>query len=982
MKARQTKQGIDLPCPALALRYQAGLYLHLRLCGLTQLLALFIALQGLPLYSRAATPHYPTHISASISETTHFVEPLPELNSTSTSRHTEAAPTVQRLELNDDETLIVQVEHLEQNLSEGFLIYHQPNYTLIPLIALAEVLQFALEGDADRELFEGWFRNEKTTLFLDFKNQQYYKSGRPIKLNYSNMIANDGYDLYVELKDAESLFNIKLDLVINELKLLVSSDIPLPIALELERKRKRLSLSNNKAQQPDAKEVPNRYHWYAWPSSDIQYGLGNRKNDTISEYQLISNVDLLQHQFHLVANGGNQQTDRNRLTIKRKARSPTRFIPDFAQESALWTASEYELADITTQSDNLVASTMSGLGLAIRRDSVDGGDHQFGSQSINGNAPPGWEIELYRNGMLVDFTNASEAGQYLFSDVPLQYGENIFDIKIYGPQGQLREDRKRLNIGQTQLKKGNFDYYLMAINPDRFLFNNPEDKPDTEGYSQQKTQNSAYAANLYYGLSTRHSIGLAKYQLAPKTTELTADSARPSTTTQAQQYHKVSWQASWPGVSSNMEYARQKDAGHAASSNISTRLWGHNLGLKHNRYHNFSSQRNHNDQTHYSSEINLFGNQRWGDTPINYSIRYTEDHLKTHQENRQITNRVSSTIMKYRITNELSHLELSGANSPPTAGQLNVNFPGLAHQIRTDLFYTIDSHARAQANIFNTTYNKRIKTRQNLQLKTNLGLASGTTSSLSANYTHRFDEASVSVSTSYNSKHQHEIMLDFNFSLYKPAYAKKILLKSQAMTTKGQLKARVFIDENEDGEYNKGELALEGVKFKGRAEWKTRASDVNGFITLENINADSPTLAYIDESSLGNPFLRPISPGYMLNTHGGGYSELAVPVVFTTEIEGQAWLQRGDDKRPAAGIKLSLINQDGETITSTTTEFDGLFFFSFIRPGDYTVVADKESLGNKYIQQSDIHVRTNNEDGISYTDDLVIKRIGDKSSDN
>ena len=53
------------------------------------------------------------------------------------------------------------------------------------------------------------------------------------------------------------------------------------------------------------------------------------------------------------------------------------------------------------------------------------------------NCRVGWDAELYRNGQLLAFAENRADGRYEFIDVPLLYGQNRFEVVLYGPQGQI-----------------------------------------------------------------------------------------------------------------------------------------------------------------------------------------------------------------------------------------------------------------------------------------------------------------------------------------------------------------------------------------------------------------------------------------------------------------------------------------------------------------------------------------------------------------
>ena len=91
----------------------------------------------------------------------------------------------------------------------------------------------------------------------------------------------------------------------------------------------------------------------------------------------------------------------------------------------------------------------------------------FGFTSLRGNAPEGWDVELYRNGILTDFLIVGASGSYEFPRVELGFGENILRSVAYGPQGQVHERVERHRIGADMLLPGQLRYRFFAVRPDR-----------------------------------------------------------------------------------------------------------------------------------------------------------------------------------------------------------------------------------------------------------------------------------------------------------------------------------------------------------------------------------------------------------------------------------------------------------------------------------------------------------------------------------
>ncbi|HXY20473.1 MAG TPA: hypothetical protein VEH83_10800 [Gemmatimonadales bacterium] len=82
---------------------------------------------------------------------------------------------------------------------------------------------------------------------------------------------------------------------------------------------------------------------------------------------------------------------------------------------------------------------------------------QFDVEPIVGNVPAGWEAELYDGGRLLAYSEADAVGAF---QVPLQlrYGENPFNLILYGPAGEVVQQKRTIRVPSSRLPEGQFEY--------------------------------------------------------------------------------------------------------------------------------------------------------------------------------------------------------------------------------------------------------------------------------------------------------------------------------------------------------------------------------------------------------------------------------------------------------------------------------------------------------------------------------------------
>ncbi len=78
-----------------------------------------------------------------------------------------------------------------------------------------------------------------------------------------------------------------------------------------------------------------------------------------------------------------------------------------------------------------------------------------------GRLPPGWQLEAYRNGVLVGVDSVRTDGSYSV-ELPVLYGENPVDFVAYGPYGERREFSRKYLVPSALLPVGRFEYGVSA----------------------------------------------------------------------------------------------------------------------------------------------------------------------------------------------------------------------------------------------------------------------------------------------------------------------------------------------------------------------------------------------------------------------------------------------------------------------------------------------------------------------------------------
>ncbi|HSG57036.1 MAG TPA: hypothetical protein VLA45_16425, partial [Paracoccaceae bacterium] len=159
-------------------------------------------------------------------------------------------------------------------------------------------------------------------------------------------------------------------------------------------------------------------------------------------------------------------------------------------------ATQFQLGDVATPSMTLGLRGASGRGAFITNQPLEQAS-VFDRVDLRGVLPDGYEVELYRNNVLLGSTALATNGQYEFLEVPVDYGLNVFRLVFYGPQGQRREEVRRISVGDGRLSAGEFHYSFGAVQRGVNLLGveGPDFRPSLRHGDWQGSADLAYGLN-------------------------------------------------------------------------------------------------------------------------------------------------------------------------------------------------------------------------------------------------------------------------------------------------------------------------------------------------------------------------------------------------------------------------------------------------------------------------------------------------------
>lgn len=365
----------------------------------------------------------------------------------------------------DQDIRILEIRVGYLTLEEIVAAYQYQDVILIPLGALSENIDIAIDSRPEKKLAQGFIFKTERTFHLDTERNEVTIQG--IAKSYQgNLVQVLLDDIYVESNLLSEWLGIQLSVNLFSSQLWITSDEPLPFQKRLEREKNiARTLSRIK---PDAIYYPRHYQPYKNTSSpfiDLSLRTGiNRRSDGSTDltynHTTHLSADLLKLESQWYMAGSDQDViDDFRVTLGRKDPESRLLGP--------LKATEFTIGHIFEPRVNLVTQpTTLNPGVSISNFKTTR-QLEYDRQTFHGELLPNWEVEIYHNNSLIGYQSTAIEGQYLFEDIPLLYGSNHFRLVFYGPQGQIIEENSNYQLGDSLTKPGEQHYRASLIEDDK-----------------------------------------------------------------------------------------------------------------------------------------------------------------------------------------------------------------------------------------------------------------------------------------------------------------------------------------------------------------------------------------------------------------------------------------------------------------------------------------------------------------------------------
>ncbi|MFT2109968.1 hypothetical protein [Marinomonas sp. 2405UD68-3] len=785
------------------------------------------------------------------------------------------------------------------------------------LNALITLLDFPIFFSNDLTTAEGWYFNENNTFSLTT-----HGADLQIKMSDNSFFLSKGSytiredDIYLESDIIEQWFGFTFAYDFRRLQVKLTSQNLLPIQLQLARREKK-ALEETSSREATLPLKNNPYKLFTPPVADLQISVNKREHrNSTSSYSLLGSNDLAYFNAQYSLSGTNQDNLTDfRLNLSKESSEANLLGP--------LNATSLQIGDVQATSIGLNSSTKLSRGIHITNRPLTNRSNQS-RININGDIQPGWDIELYRNGILIGNQFSIDDNRYEFKDVDLLYGNNLFEIVFYGPQGQTLKETRQYFISNNDFdNQGN--YHLSLVDRGESLFG-------VENSTIKNQEPGIELAGTYTkGLTNWLSAYIGGSTLLDDHGSADNPKNRYSTGVDVSVFNRVLLGIDFIESSNNestVEYTGRTVLGDQSI----------NLSAKKDKVINTSSL---NLEQNDSYKLSVAG-RLFSKTPVSYQQSFEQFISHNGSTTNSITNDLGFNINDSSINHSLQWQETNSTAS--TQSQLTGEIR--TRQIFGPIFLRnqLDYSIKPKSSIDQLKTEANLNTSEDIDLKFSYSrLFDNNVNEYGAGITWKPDEMILSSNFLYNDTSGWNVNLIGRLSVGQKATetSNVFFITQKSLVNRGSILVRVFEDTNTNAVYDIGEPLLSGIKVKSLQNHNSAITDNSGIAVLTSMQNNRATDIIVDTGTLPDAYLQPLTPGISISPRRGYVDNYDFPITQVSEIEGTVFIGQLDSDKYAFYATLNLVNQNNEIVATTQSEYDGYYLFENIFPGNYRVDIDR-----------------------------------------
>ena len=855
----------------------------------------------------------------------------------------------------DELILDVQVKGIDA--SDTIVGYGTRQGVYLPLGTLARILDLALVVGVDGNYAQGWTLSEDRTLTIDLEAGTFTLKGEEFDLPADAAAAFDG-ELYLKSDQFRRFLPVDVEVNLRRQSVLIETLEPFPFQERMAREaaRARLEARSSRDGKPRWEREETPWLLASVPMADLELrALSDSARGERIEGDLRVSGDLA----FLTAETYFSADTKDGLTA-----SLVRFgreDPDADLFGPL-KATEFSFGDIATTSLPLGLRGVVGRGAMVTNSPLEAVS-VFENIDLRGVLPNGYEVELYRNDVLIGSTRDAVNGQYEFLQIPVDFGLNVFRLVFFGPQGQRSEEVRRISVGDGRLSPGQFVYKLGAAQKDENVLG----VRDPFYFPPQDFGTWRTTAELAYGVSSDVTAMLSGAWFE------TVDDDR--------------WLVSGGLRSGVGQFALKTDlafsdgGASAIGAGIGGRFGNSTFALDHFEYSGpfiDETRAINGDALRRSTELDFNTSLSLGNPvtgliiPITARVRHYETTTGRKQTNAGL--RASSRVGDLLASNTLEYSRTALAqaqNFSQLFGNFDLASLGQSKlRTRTSLAYQI----LPDPDILGVSLEADYSIDEKTAVRGRLGYVfDGGGAQVGLSAVREFDRFTLAFESNYDfDRDDYSVGLRFAASFGRNPRSGGVFMARPGLSSMGAASLRAFQDLDGDSVFSEGDRPLPEVDFVAFNQSSTTAEDGTAF--LGGLGNGRRVNLQVDTTTLPDITLEPVATGIEIVPRPGRIHSSDFPVVALSEVEGTVTFESGNDRRGVSGVRLQLRNLEGEVTGIARTEIDGYFFFEKIKPGTHVVMLDDEQAARLQLCLADVAPVVVGYESDIYLRDLTVRR--------
>jgi len=822
-------------------------------------------------------------------------------------------PPTSAIVFNDDNLALLDVHFKRYRVGDGVEAFVVNDRTYLPLVDVFALLE--LNISTTNEGAAGWFIDDKYDFSLSQTQSGWLATviGMEVAVPAGEIVQYYGM-LYADIRLLEDWFGARFTLNFSQSLLTLSTQQELPFEKRIARNERII----NKRQLPKVAANPlldNPYTLAEVPSLDLSaahFTQRNEKNDTGKEtrttYSVISHGDLGYMNSEVYVSGDREEG------LSSASLRLQRFDQNASMLGPLG-ATHIGIGDISSPGVSLAPAGGSGRGIVINNKDLSL-NQKSDLRVIEGDYHPGWDIELYQNGIVVGYQTIGSDGHYEFADIPLFLGNNRFILKFYGPGGKEETEERTLFLGANQDDVGKIKYSASIFQPNLKTININEINDERESYEQ--------------------AVFSAEYGLSPNASVHAGFAHKTRNTYDAKNFYNLGLQSAIWDTNLLFDITSDDQSNDTYAFSVNQYIYRTNFRLGIIEYNKTDSSTDS-----IQRQFSFGASGRVFDTPYNLT-----GHREIHQHSTEDTYRLgtSGNVERLQWSNQFDYTNLSSPddNSDSFNGNLFLGYSLNPINFRLGVNYQISPEAEVDSADLSTFF--AIDQNTSVNFSTRYRPADNSTR-YNLGLTWQLPYFQLTPSVSYDSNGQITGLVTVSASLGKRSSTQGTYynLNRTRQANRGTFKARLFEDQNNNGYYEMDEPLLEGGEISATQSHRKGRSDSEGIAWLDRVSAWQQTdIAYEPGSIQAAPMVYTGQP-FSVVMRPGSVTAVNMPFSRTGEIDGTIYRKQEGLSSPARGVRLSIINGLGQTVEQSSTDSYGFFLFEELRPDNYRLEVMNEA---------------------------------------